>query len=257
MKRKFLMFLILLPIICFSQNFSWQSLSKGIHCYGKAGNILITFAGWSVKQSWADNWARELFLNSREILDAECVYSVRGPEKADFSSKDINCDTLGSNLLQLQHVGNIIVIAHSSGSFVAHDFFQNLLKNDVIGLLKNKIYYFCLDGGIGENNTELTNDVVGYLKYIYAVYAFDSKTYSYSANKDDMQLLQKRFADKCKCIEVDAICSECEKNAKWCLHDALIAITPYNKKSFDLENDYNSLGSTNKVCIDYLNILRK
>lgn len=213
-------------------------------------NILLTFAGWSVKLEWAENWSK--CISSAMNLSNYQIISVKGPDDVFYKNKDnINVDSLATYFI-VRDYDTVIVIAHSSGSYVAQNFFHVLYQKDKVKKNKNKFFYFNLDGGVGDNDNQtlLTSEIANYLNKIHTVYVYDELSDTYSPNFQEMIEIGKNYinAETIKLIPKEQICNA---KAKWCLHDYLINLYPFNKDKFDLEKDYNYI-KQETVNVEYL-----
>ncbi len=223
-------------------------------------NVFIGYGGWSAKQAVVNNWCEQLFIEKLKDLSVKYIFAVKGPDTPCYLEKEIADSLLALNLISLcknEKIDKIIIAAHSSGSFVAHNLFQYLFgkaKLDKTETLKDKIIYFNLDGGIGsyECGAPLDSNIAKNLNKIYAVYAYDSNTKKYSSNYETMIKLGKMYNNS-QAIIVEAKDSGCD--GKWCLHDVLINKKPYNPEKFDLDNDYGNITKDRKVQTDYLDVL--
>lgn len=212
--------------------------------------IFIGFAGWTVKQDWANNWVNSLndFYLSKKGFGK--LYSVKGPNDVLFKNKsDINIDSLIIQLkTRINKNSELVISAHSSGSFVANYFLNNFLNS--VNEIPN-ITYFNLDGGIGEDETFLDSNSALKISKIYPVSVYDKSTNTYSANHQTMIELAELYKNA-EHIQINILQSSCDKNGIWCLHDRLIITNPHNPTTFDLEKDYNNFSEENPPAIEYL-----
>ena len=239
----------------------WQQVSHGISYTQPENNsnrdILICFAGWSVKQAWAENWAMKLWEAKLKDKGIGNLYAVKGPRDVFFESSEMATDSLGLHLQNLvianKEMGsvNIFVVAHSSGSFVAHRFFSVLHANPVWQDLLGKITYYNLDGAISSATpgTTLTKALSDQLKEIFAVYAYEETEKITSPNKNDMQKMVLLYPEKVTAIELKSSNSGCKD--PWCVHDLLINAMPHDPNGFDLEKDYNEINELHPVNVHY------
>ncbi len=215
--------------------------------------VLVAFAGWKVEPAWAHTWADQV---RRAAVPAATsgLCSIRGPAEASYRSRELDTAGLAHRLLALgpPPTGTILVLAHSSGSFVAHRFFHQLRALEGGRELLAHLRYFNLDGAIGTGDLELDADLVGALGEVHAVYAVDPRTGSESANADDMRALHARAPAKIRLHALDAADSGCAPGAKWCLHDVLITRRPHDPTRFDLARDYGNLDAEHPVQDGYL-----
>lgn len=144
---------------------------------------------------------------------------------------------------------DLVIAAHSSGSFVAHEFLSFFVSqtDSTIVNFTGKTTYINLDGGGSGLKKEFTDRLK---KTIFAC-AVDSTTGSVSANSIKMKSLVQQHKNS-MLLELDASNSGCHKDAKWCLHDTMINQVPHNHNHFDLENDYQDFSSDHPVSDFYL-----
>jgi len=240
---------------------AWEYVSHGITYTVPEKNtnrdILICFAGWSVEQAWSENWAIKLWEAKLKDKGIGNLYAVKGPKDVLFESSEIATDSLAmhlKNLLkEIERMDSlkIVVVAHSSGSFVAHHFFSILNTNPVWQHILGKITYYNLDGAISSATpgTTLTKTLSNQLKEIFAVYAFDETEKIASPNKNEMQKMVLLYPEKVTAIELKSNNSGC-KDA-WCVHDLLINAKPHDPNGFDLEKDYFEINEQHPVNVQY------
>lgn len=265
MIKTLLLVLILNSIYVYGQaSLKWEKLFAGIEYSNtgeKGNNIFIGYGGWSTKPNEVKFWCEKLFDAELSKLGVAKIFAIKGPDSPCYEEKEIADSLLALNLIDIcsrEKVQNIIIAAHSSGAFVAHNLFQYLFGKadmDVSELLKNKIIYFNLDGGIGSYDcgAPLDSNIAFKLNRIFAVYAYDSLSNKYSSNYETMILLGHKFTNSEE-IKIDV--SGCGCVGKWCLHDALITKLPYNSEKFDLVNDYGGINDKHPVQTDYLRVLK-
>ena len=265
MIKTLLLILVLNSLYLYGQTtLKWEKLFTGVE-YSNSGelgaNIFIGYGGWSTKPDAVKFWCEKLFDAELNKLGVSKIFSVKGPDSPCYDEKEIADSLLALKLIDIcaqNKIQNVIIAAHSSGAFVAHNLFQYLFGKanlDVNQLLKDKILYFNLDGGIGSNEcgAPLDSNIASKLKHIYAVYAYDSLSNKYSSNFETMILLGQKFTNS-EAIKIDV--AGCNCTGKWCLHDALIIKLPYNPEKFDLINDYGGINDKHPVQADYLKVLK-
>lgn len=268
--KYFLMLIILTSKLTFSQGneFNWQKITEGVSYTNTEPtvnqNITLCLGGWTVKKEWVETWAENLYQAKLKEQAFGHLYAIKGPDQVFYDSLEIDMIAVVNHFIavfkrayELNHAVEIIVIAHSSGSFVAHNFFLHLFKTlPADSKIRKRIRYFNLDGdsGTGHSEIELTENIATNLAKIYAVAAFDKSANIFSPNQNAMLAIDSAFADKSKYIEVLFENTGC--TGKWCVHELLINMQPYNPESFDLEKDYNEINSSHPVCTEYLSIER-
>lgn len=272
MKKYFSLLLILsfhfIPLFAQQSELYWIKLGDGVQYAStdnySGNNIFIGFGGWNTKQELVNNWCYELYKAKLKEIGVQNIFSVKGPDKPCYDDREIDLNVLAEyvkNMIKASFaVDKIIIAAHSSGSFVAHDLLEILYGNNGIAtdsIYLNKIYYFNLDGGIGGSKcgVELKPEVVNRLAKVYAVVAYDPLADLYSQNIEAMKKLTELFKDKSELLTLDVTGSGCF--APWCMHETVITKKPHNPEKFDLEKDYGLFDDAHPVQTDYLEVLLK
>ena len=240
---------------------SWTTLGVGVS-YKKVGagdDVLIVYGGYTAQDVFSQRWADELV---RDKLGADAVghiYAVRGPNQSGYANREIGNSKLVAHLAaggRAANASRIIVIAHSSGTYVATELLQ-LIHREVTGELTastlSKVTLFNLDGG------GLDASLVAKMNRTYFVYACDSRIGRCSHNAAGMKSLASEFASAGGGIKVDATGSGCDASASgglWCMHDTLINTRPHNPVMYDLLDDYTDFGSKGRAVVtSYLDAL--
>ena len=230
----------------------WTILGPGVSCRDtgrtRVYGTFVAYGGWGVKEAWARAWVDEVYRTALAQRGIRYLCAVRGPAEVDYASREIGNAALATRFLA-QPRGLVIVAAHSSGSFVAHELFGELEAMGPRGAaLLGRVVYYDLDGG----ESGLTPEIVGHLRRAYFVYADDSTTGTRSANAGTMIDLGTRYAEAGGVLEVNAARSGCQPGARWCLHDALVTERPHNPETFDLERDYQGFLPDRPAAVAYL-----
>ena len=264
--RLFFILILLIAHNQFAQSFNWIKIANGVqYSYydnQDGNNLFVVIGGWKAKQEWVNRWCEELYNQKVKLLGVKHLFSVKGPEDVCNNGKEINLNKLAEYIKNIIYatyfVDKVIIVAHSSGSFVANELLNILYGK--IGIARdsfyvNKVHYFNLDGGIGGDDCgeSLESDVINSIVKIYTVSAYDSVSNMYSSNYETMKQLSEKYGDKSEMIVVDATNSGCTD--KWCLHDVLIINKPHNPDKYDLERDYTLFDEQRRVQTEYLKIL--
>jgi hypothetical protein len=209
---------------------SWTNVSYGVNTttVGSGPNVVIVYGGYSATD--ADSEALSLEYVSAELgaMGVGHVYAVRGPEDPDYDAREIGNSELAAQLgTMASSVGFVVIVAHSSGGFVADELFTFVSAS-----VMSKIAYFNLDGG----SWALTDAMVSTMRGVYFCGAHDSAA-GYSENWSSDQALYADFAGSHLYL-VDADGSGCDVGAGWCLHDTLITTRPHDPTTYDLDDDY-------------------
>lgn len=250
------------------QEFFWVKLGTGVEysvAYNGIGNnIFIGFGGWRTEQKWVNTWLEALYASSLKELNIKHIFSVKGPDDVCYSNKETDLLKLANyvtNILRSNYFyDTVIVAAHSSGSFVAHELFDVLYGQEGIASdssYDNRIIYFNLDGGTGSSTcgTRITKDIAKKLQKIYAVAVFDSSNNIYSQNINAMRELADSFGEKSEQIILNGNTTGC--HSPGCLHSSVIIKSPHDPTIFKLESDYTTFSPEKPVQDEYLRVLRQ
>ncbi len=237
-------------------------VGNGIH-YKEIANasgphIFVGYGGYSVQQGWSDAWVDALFEARLAELGVRHLVSVQGPNDPGYDNLEIGNTKLAATLVdwvqddaETDASTEIIIAAHSSGTFVAHELFAQLVGSwDPDGATADRITYFNLDGA----RSGLNAAIVAHWRRAYFVYALKSSGGSQylSQNANSMLLADGVFGDA---MAISADNSGCVNTAGWCLHDTVINTRPHNPNTFDLALDYTDFeddGQGRAVAVEYL-----
>jgi hypothetical protein len=209
--------------------------------------ILIAYGGYSARLSDSGSWATELVDQKLGAADVGHIFAVRGPADPGYAAKEIQNTKLRAKLATFDDgISPIYVVAHSSGSYVAHELFGQL-RNATPGKLQ-RIAYADLDGG----GSGLTSAIVSALGEVEFVYARDPNLSSgLSKNASTAMALASAYAPNATAFEVRVPNTGCNSGAGWCLHDVVITHRPHNPNTFDLARDYTDFVNRS-VTTEYL-----
>jgi hypothetical protein len=223
---------------------SWTAVSNGVTAAtsGTGPNIVIAYGGYTATLEDSQDWVAQLTSVRLAALGVGQLYAVQGPADPDYSSREIGNSELAAAVLpEASAATRIVVIAHSSGDFVAGEFFT-FADPAVIA----KITYFDLDGG----DATVTAQLVASMRGVYFCGA-DDPAAGYSENYSSDQSLSAQFSGS-HLFTVDATGSGCDMGAGWCLHDTLITSHPHDPTTFDLALDYTDFTNGRQVVSSYL-----
>ncbi|GMG86864.1 hypothetical protein [Biformimicrobium ophioploci] len=202
----------------------------------RPNTLLVLFPGYTVKTAWSQRWAEALVARESIANQVREVWAFKGPDKVFYEDRELpiqaSVETLGAGFER------IVVVAHSSGAFPAHQWLQTIADDEeLMKRLRGKVSYINLDGGIGQGETGFNQKLIGLLDTTYAVSVRDTRTGTYSANHSTMAKFASLYPEHVqhRVLEID---SGCAPAAQWCLHDAAINIRPHKRETFDLEKDY-------------------
>jgi hypothetical protein len=149
----------------------WTGIGRGIaYQQVNAGPaILIAYGGYSAQLCQSAAWATELVDARLGAAGVGHVYVAKGPGDPGYAAREIANTALRAHLATLADgAAPIYVVAHSSGTFVAHELFAQMHAAGGEALL-SRISYANLDGG----GAGLTTRIVAGLANIAFVYARD------------------------------------------------------------------------------------
>ena len=225
----------------------WTGIGYGVE-YQQVNTgtaIVIAYGGYTAHLSYSAAWANELVDAKLGGEGVGHIYAVQGPRDASYAAKEIGNSKLRAHLATIDDgVSPIYIVAHSSGTFVAHELLDQLFAHDQTGVLA-RISYWNLDGG----GSGLTDDVVAGLHRITFTYAHDPTLSSgYSENNATARALAEEYGTTP--FEVTVSHSGCANGAGWCLHDVLITHRPHNSTSYDLADDYTDFANR-PITVEY------
>ena len=215
----------------------WTAVGRGV-AYQRVspGNaILIAYGGYSAHLSDAAGWASELIDAKLGALGVGQVYAVQGPQDPGYDAREIANTKLRAHLATIDDgTSPIYVVAHSSGSYVAHELLGQLHAVGNAAVLA-RVGYANLDGG----GAGLTGYIVEGLRAMTFVYADDPKLASgLSENHGTAIALGVAYAPAATTFEVVVPETGCNNGAGWCLHDVLVTHRPHDHATYDLADDY-------------------
>lgn len=200
--------------------------------------VFIGYAGYAIPLDAGEAWVSALYESSLRARGVRWVYAVQGPADPSYSQFEIGNSKIAAALGTEVQASTpfVLVAAHSSGSFVAHELLGQLAGGlDPGGVTAGKIVYFDLDGG----QSGLTQASVDRLRKAYFTSAFDAGTGTYSPNHGTMTALGATYASKGGYFDTDASAAGCQAGATWCLHMTLITTRPHDPTAADGVPDYS------------------
>jgi hypothetical protein len=242
----------------------WQTLGLGVSYKsidtggGAQGNALLVYGGYLAADEYVQRWADELARVQGMQLGVAHLYAIKGPNQSGYANREIQNTKLAAHLgtdHRAERASSLIVIAHSSGTFVAEELLEFVrdgrggVPADTIG----KVELFNLDGG-GVSSSALLHQ----LAHSYFVYACDSAIDRCSRNSDSMRSLGQQYASLGGAFKVNATGSGCSRDdagGLWCLHDTVITTLPHNPVNYDLRRDYTDFTNGRRLVTSYLDVL--
>ena len=228
----------------------WTSVGFGVEYQqvNAGGAYLIAYGGYSAKISYSSAWASELVDAILGANDVGRIYAVQGPEDPGYDAKEIGNSKLRAHLKTIDDgVSPIYVVAHSSGTYVAHELLDQLYNAGQTDVLA-RISYANLDGG----GTGLDDDIIASLGAVTFAYAHDPTLASgYSENHSSAIDLGDDYAPKATTYEVTVPNTGCDSGYGWCMHDVLVTHRPHDPTFYDLADDYTDF-KNRPVTTEYL-----
>jgi hypothetical protein len=216
---------------------TWTDVGLGV-AYQQVNTghaVVIAYGGYTAQLAYSAAWASELVDARLGAANVGHVYAVKGPQDADYASREIANSKLRAHLATIDDgVSSIYVVAHSSGAFVAHELLAQLHAAGATDELA-RIAYANLDGG----GSGLTTAIAAELGRLAFVYARDpSLAQGLSQNSGAAMALGVTYAAYGAAFEVRVPDTGCASGAGWCLHDVVITHRPHDPSSYDLAQDY-------------------
>ena len=211
-----------------------------------ANNILIVYGGYTATDQDSQSLGhRDDGGAARAARRRAHLLQRAGPEdyREDLRphARSATPSLLQALATQADPASYVIIVAHSSGGFVADELFT-FADPSVI----SKIAYFNLDGG----SWALTDELVDSMRGVYFCNAHDSGAGD-SENTSSDESLHEDFSGS-HLFTVDADGSGCDVGAGWCMHDTLITNHPHDPTTFDLALDYTDFTSGRHVVTSYI-----
>lgn len=209
----------------------------GFRRAGEGDDIVIFYGGYGATLKASEAWLDEAYAVDLVSRGVGRLYAVKGPLHADYRDYEIGNSKIAKRLVgdEGARAKRVVVIAHSSGAFVAHELLGQLADGrDSLGNVADKIVYSNLDGAVGPSNAAIDN-----LAGAWAVSVRDtSGTRSMNAGAADENASRYGARGKGGLHEVKAAAGVCYAGARWCLHMAATNERPHNKAGLDVARDY-------------------
>jgi hypothetical protein len=213
------------------------------------GDVFIGYAGYNVQAPWSQAWVSALYRAALVGRGVRHVYAVQGPRDVSYSAQEIGNSRLIAHLLpRLAPGARILVAAHSSGAYVAHELLAQLYARglDPTRLTAGRLSYWNLDGGA----SGLTAAIVGQLRRAWFVWSDASGTRS--PNADTMISLGRTYPSSGGSLTLDASASGCRAGAVWCVHMTLITQRPHDPTNASAMADYSAFDAAHPVATAWL-----
>jgi hypothetical protein len=200
-------------------------------------SVFVGYAGYGIPLDAAEEWVEALYRARLRDMGVRHVFAVQGPADVGYTGLEIGNSKVAEAIVERlgPSPSRVVVAAHSSGSFVAHELLGQLASDfDPTDVTAGRVAYFNLDGGA----SGLTTAIVERLEHAHFVAAFDPDVLTWSPNQPTMASLGATYADKGGYLELDATGSGCLATAVWCLHMTVITTEPHNPAASSQATDY-------------------
>jgi hypothetical protein len=213
----------------------WTSIGHGVvYQRVNAGDgVLIAYGGYTARLVHSASWGTELVNAKLGASGVGHVYAVKGPAQASYAGREIGNSKLRAHLATLGGDASIYAVAHSSGSFVAHELLSQLDARDDADTLA-RISYANLDGG-GSGLTTSIAEQLGGLAFVYA----RDPGLARGLSQNSGTAIALGIAYDVPAFEVNIPDTGCVSGAGWCLHDVVITHRPHDPNMFDVARDYS------------------
>lgn len=214
----------------------WASIGNGV-VYRRVNDgdgVIIAYGGYTARLIHSTSWATELVDQKLGAAGVGHIYAVKGPAQASYASREIGNSKIKAHLTTIGSDAPIYMVAHSSGSFVAHELLQQLRNAGSTDTLA-RISYANLDGGGSGLTTSIVN-ALGNMEFVYAKDPTLSR--GLSQNSSTAIALGMAYVNSTT-FQVTVPNSGCTSGAGWCLHDVVITHRPHNPNMFDVAQDYS------------------
>lgn len=235
----------------------WVTLGTGVAVrdLGAAAgaHAFIGYGGYGVTGDWTRAWVTQLWRVALRARGVRYVYAVQGPADVLYRGLEIGNSRLAMHLVpRVTDASRVLVAAHSSGSYVAHELLQQLFEGGLDPAMRtwHRLAYWNLDGG----TSGLDATIAGRVARMWFVWSRDARTGTRSPNNDSMLAGAARYPDAGGAVTVDATSAGCNADAVWCLHMTVITQRPHNPAGSSVMLDYASFDAAHAVATSWLDI---
>lgn len=219
---------------------------------GDGEDIAIFYGGYGASSAHAQSWADEAFRADLSSRGIGVLHAVKGPAQSNYAGREIGNSKLAAQLIAVGAAARrIVVVAHSSGAFVAHELLAQLADGrDGEAVTKGKITYFNLDGASGP-----AAPARSWLGGAHAVSVRDAA----GARSTNAGVAQSNGDAYARAglgghRELRAAAGACNASAPWCLHMVCTNERPHNMSGLDVARDYTDFVGR-PVQVDFFDVL--
>ena len=214
----------------------------------RGNNVLIVYAGFNIEMPAARAWATAVYRSQFRDRGVRHLFAVQGPASSTYAGLEIGNSKIASALVT-QFTGGAkfaAVLAHSSGSFVAHELLNQLAGGvDPGNVTAGKLVYYNMEGDSISGVRGVSPGVAARLKKAYFVSGHDGNLLG--PNFAPMQSLGNTYGEF---IDLDMAGSGCAGGYPWCVHISLVNEKPYGNGNPDkatANKDYTAFDAAHPV----------
>jgi hypothetical protein len=217
----------------------------------RANNAAIIYAGDGATLDGAKGWATALYKADLKERGVRHLFAVQAPSNATYTKKEIFNSKISAALLpQIDDKTKfILLVAHSSGTYVAHEFLDQVTKTrDPDGKMNGKLVYFNLDGTV----RLFTDAIAAKVKKTYWVSPRDNTKNTGGLNPEDMVTGGQTYANIGATLPFEAAEAGCNRGATGCVHASIVINKPHNPAEATPDKDYDDYADGRSVVTKYL-----
>jgi hypothetical protein len=206
----------------------------------RGDDVFVGYGGFGTSLDDSCAWVTALYEAALRDRGVRFVYCVQGPATVGYVGLEIGNSKVARRLVTevTARTRFILVAAHSSGSFVAHELLRQLadpfLDLDPDDLTTDRVVYVNLDGGAAG----LPLSAVQRLRHAAFVAAVDVDTATASPNRSTMVTSGGAYGSAASYRQLDVADSGCASGGVWCVHMTPITTRPHDARQAATSLDY-------------------
>jgi hypothetical protein len=221
---------------------------------GSGADIAVFYGGYGATLSASEQWADAVYDADLASRNVGLLYAVKGPAQSGYSGREIGNSKIAADLVGATGAAatRIIVIAHSSGAFVAHEMLEQLADGrDGDDNAKGKVAYFNLDGASGPSRAARARLGGAWAVSVKDASGSGTSTNAGVASSNGATYKSENLGGHHVLTAASGVCN---RGANWCLHMVCANERPYNKGGLDVADDYTDFDG-HPVQVEYLSVL--
>lgn len=223
---------------------AWTAPARGFLTRRSADgdSALVACAGFHATETHARNWADALVASG--AWRPAMLIAVSGPNVAVTAGTNIDLVALTATMSHAD--GRIVVVAHSSGTHVAHAVLNALAQDEAGREVLGRTSYVNLDGS-GAGLSLAARRAIATIRLVYAADA----TAGVSANARLMLASSGEVDSTGAAFALAVRDSGCPRFGKWCVHKSLISPHPFERPNPDRAYDYMRFDDAHPVQVGW------